>query len=218
MEIYKIDFNNCSTEELRRLTAKPLPEYVFLGKNDIEIPDESIQKIITALRAEPEPSMVYSDYTDGNNETHELIDCHEGSVRDGFDFGAAVAVNSKTLKKAIAEIGEYNHAAFYAARLALSRFGGITHIAEPLYSGKRIKRRHIAILLSAYDQQLAQRELEDAFTQHLKSTGAYISPENIIRGSEFDDTLPVEASGHHSRTQPSEHDRRRCKKRAESID
>lgn len=194
MEIYKIDFNNCSTEELRGLTAKPLPEYIFLGKNDIEIPDESIQKIITALRAEPEPSIVYSDYTDANNETHELIDCHEGSVRDGFDFGAAVAINSKTLKKAIAEIGEYNHAAFYAARLALSRFGGITHIAEPLYSVKESNADISQFSYQHTDQQLAQRELEDAFTQHLKSTGAYISPENIIREIEFDDTLPVEAS------------------------
>ena len=68
-------------------------------------------------------SIVYSDYYDlieNKQKPHPVINYQEGSLRDDFDFGSVVLLNSKMLKRASAEIDqEYNHAGFYQLRLKI---------------------------------------------------------------------------------------------------
>jgi len=139
-------------------------------------------------------SIIYSNYTDLNNKQHPLIDYHDRSVRDGFDFGQIMLVNTKMLRDAVSEIPEYSFAAFYAVRLALSRLAPIIHINEPLYSVGKSGETDSQFAYQQADRQLAQQEMEEAFTEHLKETGVYIHHSDITAEIEFNDALPVEAS------------------------
>lgn len=196
METYSINFSNCSTSALHNLTASELPEYIFITKPGakIYITDENAELIINRAKEE-NASIVYSDYIDGNGITHPLIDYHEGSVRDGFDFGQLIAVNTAMLKNVLTSFeDEYTFGAFYALRLGLSREGKVLHIPEVLYNVNGIDETASQFAYQQADQQLSQREMENAFTSHLKAIGTYISPDDIIPEIDFDDTLPVEAS------------------------
>lgn len=195
METYRINFNQCRTDELRVLISDTLPDYILIGKNgaNINISDNAINNMIER-GSEAGASIIYSDYIDSDNSIHPLIDYHEGSVRDGFDFGPAILVETERLEEAVREIGEYDYAAFYAVRLALSKSGAILHIPKPLYSVKQHEEADSQFAYQQADKQLAQREMEEAFTAHLKSIGAYISPDDIESEIEFNDNIRLEAS------------------------
>ncbi|MCM1093508.1 MAG: DUF4922 domain-containing protein [Lachnospiraceae bacterium] len=195
MEIYHLNFSNCSTKELKSLLATPLPDYILIGNTlaDININPDAVTKMTEAASAAG-ASVIYSDYTDHTGKLHPLIDYHEGSVRDGFDFGKMILVNTGMLRNVTAEIDDYSHAAFYAARLALSRLAHIMHINESMYSVGKSGETDSQFAYQQADRQLAQREMEEAFTKHLKAIGAYIPSADIISEIEFDDSLPVEAS------------------------
>jgi len=50
---------------------------------------------------------------------HPVIDYQEGSIRDDFDFGSVVALESSALKGAAKEIDNYRHAGFTHSGLPL---------------------------------------------------------------------------------------------------
>ncbi len=123
-------------------------------------------------------SMIYSDfYTDGG--IHSLIDYQEGSLRDDFDFGHAVAVRVSAIRKTASGLldGEYRYSAFYALRLALSCVdGGIVHVNEPLYRVVRSGNSEV----SQFDyvnprNRDVQMEMERTCTRHLRSLDACVA-------------------------------------------
>lgn len=195
MEIHSLNFNNCSTGELKSLVSAPLPHHLLIGNasSEINISDDAVRKM-TETALNHSASIIYSDYIDHDGSLHTLIDYHDGSVRDGFDFGQMILVNTEMLKTAVSELPDYSLAAFYAVRLALSRLAPIMHINEPMYSVGKSSETDSQFAYQQADRQLAQREMEEAFTEHLKAIGAYISPSDIISEIDFDDTFPVEAS------------------------
>lgn len=195
MEKYSLNFSACNTASLRDLTRSELPEYIIITKPGVEISisEESVDLMVKRAK-EANASIVYSDYIDGNNAPHPLIDYHEGSVRDGFDMGQLIIVKTDRLKTALSSLDEYSFAAFYALRLAMSRLGKIVHIPEALYTVNGINESASQFAYQQADQQLAQREMEDAFTAHLKAIDAYISPDDVIKEIDFDDRSTIEAS------------------------
>ena len=86
------------------------------------------------------------------------------------------------LKRAINEIEaekEYQHSALYALRLALSRYGELTHIREFLYTETEIDLRKSGEKQFDYvdpRNRQVQIEREEVFTRHLKKIGAYLKP------------------------------------------
>ncbi|MBQ2447380.1 MAG: hypothetical protein II277_03115, partial [Bacteroidales bacterium] len=73
--------------------------------------------------------MIYADY-----HQHPLIDYQVGSLRDDFDFGKIVWINTAAAKMVLNEMpDQLGFAAFYALRLALSRRYPILHLRECLY-------------------------------------------------------------------------------------
>ena len=151
---------------------------------DLEFGYMALERMCDYLSA-PQCSMVYADHyktIKGERTPHPVIDYQLGSVRDDFDFGSLLMFRTDYLKRAINEIEaekEYQHSALYALRLALSRFGELTHIREFLYTETEIDLRKSGEKQFDYvdpRNRQVQIEREEVFTRHLKKIGAYLKP------------------------------------------
>lgn len=151
---------------------------------DLEFGYMALERMCDYLSA-PQCSMVYADHyktIKGERTPHPVIDYQPGSVRDDFDFGSLLMFRTDYLKRAINEIEaekEYQHSALYALRLALSRYGELTHIREFLYTETEIDLRKSGEKQFDYvdpRNRQVQIEREEVFTRHLKKIGAYLKP------------------------------------------
>lgn len=151
---------------------------------DLEFGYMALERMCDYLSA-PQCSMVYADHyktIKGERTPHPVIDYQLGSVRDDFDFGSLLMFRTDYLKRAINEIEaekEYQHSALYALRLALSRYGELTHIQEFLYTETEIDLRKSGEKQFDYvdpRNRQVQIEREEVFTRHLKKIGAYLKP------------------------------------------
>lgn len=151
---------------------------------DLEFGYMALERMCDYLSA-PQCSMVYADHyktIKGERIPHPVIDYQLGSVRDDFDFGSLLMFRTDYLKRAINEIEaekEYQHSALYALRLALSRYGELTHIREFLYTETEIDLRKSGEKQFDYvdpRNRQVQIEREEVFTRHLKKIGAYLKP------------------------------------------
>lgn len=151
---------------------------------DLEFGYMALERMCDYLSA-PQCSMVYADHyktIKGERTPHQVIDYQLGSVRDDFDFGSLLMFRTDYLKRAINEIEaekEYQHSALYALRLALSRYGELTHIREFLYTETEIDLRKSGEKQFDYvdpRNRQVQIEREEVFTRHLKKIGAYLKP------------------------------------------
>lgn len=151
---------------------------------DLEFGYMALERMCDYLSA-PQCSMVYADHyktIKGERTPHPVIDYQLGSVRDDFDFDSLLMFRTDYLKRAINEIEaekEYQHSALYALRLALSRYGELTHIREFLYTETEIDLRKSGEKQFDYvdpRNRQVQIEREEVFTRHLKKIGAYLKP------------------------------------------
>lgn len=151
---------------------------------DLKLGYMALERMCDYLSA-PQCSMVYADHyktIKGERTPHPVIDYQLGSVRDDFDFGSLLMFRTDYLKRAINEIEaekEYQHSALYALRLALSRYGELTHIREFLYTETEIDLRKSGEKQFDYvdpRNRQVQIEREEVFTRHLKKIGAYLKP------------------------------------------
>lgn len=151
---------------------------------DLELGYMALERMCDYISA-PQCSMVYADHyktIKGERTPHPVIDYQLGSVRDDFDFGSLLMFRTDYLKRAINEIEtekEYQHSALYALRLALSRYGELTHIREFLYTETEIDLRKSGEKQFDYvdpRNRQVQIEREEVFTRHLKKIGAYLKP------------------------------------------
>ena len=165
--------------------------------------------------------MVYSDYSSVKGETrtpNPITDYQVGSIRDDFNFGSILIVQTALLKKFAAEIAQNNlhFAGLYALRLAISRASSIVHINEMLYSRIDFDARKSGEKMFDYvdpRNRAVQIEMEKVATEHLRQIGAYLKPE--FKPVSFDDdrgeagAFDVRSLGHHPRAQSGQDHRRR---------
>lgn len=166
------------------LYANTLFTLICTQVQDLEFGYMALERMCDYLSA-PQCSMVYADHyktIKGERTPHPVIDYQLGSVRDDFDFGSLLMFRTDYLKRAINEIEaekEYQHSALYALRLALSRYGELTHIREFLYTETEIDLRKSGEKQFDYvdpRNRQVQIEREEVFTRHLKKIGAYLKP------------------------------------------
>jgi hypothetical protein len=145
-------------------------------------------------------AIVYSDYLDGDNTPHPLIDYQPGSLRDDFDFGPVVLLNGRSLAGLAARIEketpELNHGGWYDLRLRLAERGPVERIPEPLYRLPRQDDRPSGQKVFDYvdpKNREVQLEMEQVATAHLKRIGAYLVPPQDSP-VEDDGACPVKAS------------------------
>ena len=187
-----VPFKGCSRLRVRSLTAgstmKRIAEktgtpYALLILHDIavEFGQFALERIASVAGATG-VGMVYSDYLESKGSTtvpHPVLDYQEGSIRDDFDFGSVVTLESSALKRGAKEIDDCRHAGFYALRLSIARNKGIFRIAEMLYTKSEPDTRKEGVRLFDYvdpRNREAQIEMERAATHHLKKIGAWLKP------------------------------------------
>ena len=175
-----------------------------LNSRHIELGHMALRRMIKVAE-DTNAAMVYCDHynrkSDGSIVKHTVIDYQEGSLRDDFDFGPVVLINSDALLRSCREIDNdlkrLEFSGFYAMRLALSRVGKIVHIPEYLYTCDKIDQRSSGERIFDYQRESEaekQKEMEAVCTWHLNKIGAYLPPKRYEDVDLSEGEFPVECS------------------------
>lgn len=139
-----------------------------------------LKEVATASGA----SFVYSDYYEvkqGAVNSHPTIEYQTGSLRDDFNFGALIFINTAMLKQAHKLYPEenYNSAGWYSLRLKLTALAMPFRIQEFLYTKLETDTRKSGEKLFDYvdpRNRAYQIEMEKAVTEYLKHIKGYLAP------------------------------------------
>lgn len=190
-----------TTDTWKEIAERATADYVAIFASPYSLaPGYNCLPRMARIAADSGAAMVYSDYrvTTLSGETKQVptIDCFKGSLRDDFDFGPLVMIDTRRLREACDTIdADYRYAGMYAVRLALSRLAGIVHIPETLYTAVETDTRTSGEKQFDYvdpRNRARQLEMEDACTVHLKKIGAYLEPH--FKEADYTGDFPVEAS------------------------
>lgn len=183
-----------STKELVNIANTATTEWLFLQTEagEVEFLPQAEKRFIDIAEATG-AAMVYSDYyqitEDGKNPI-TTIEYQRGSLRDDFNFGVVILLNTGILKKITTHTPEdYEFAGLYDIRLKISETSSIFRIAEPLYllnpvSATEAESRHFAYIDKK--NRNVQIDMEKACTAHLKRIGALLTgnPKSVNLESE----------------------------------
>lgn len=182
-----------STAEIKRAAAAADSEYTLLTLDRRPLLTADRRRMEQVAR-DTAAAMVYGDYSTPAGSV-PVIELQEGSVRDDFDFGPVVLVNTKMLRQAAAEMtADYQAAGFYDLRLRLSRMAPIVCVNEPLSAvGELPAARQGEEQFDYVDprNRASQIEMEQAFTDHLAAIGALVKAPKRL---DFNGNFAVEAS------------------------
>jgi hypothetical protein len=176
--------NILSSSFLKSIYEETDSDYILLFFKPLEITFEkfSLNRFLNVAEL-TEAGLLYSDYyeTNGNNRLpHPQIDYQPGSIRDDFDFGEAIVIRKSALGEFLSESGsDYINAGLYSLRLFISRHYSVVRIPEFLYTVSSSEESNpTANQFNYVDPQnrIAQAEMEEAATHHLKEIGAYLEP------------------------------------------
>ena len=176
------------TQALRDIAAQCEAEYclLYLKALPLELGFHALERLLR-VADDTQADLLYTDhYTilKGARQPHPLIDYQEGSLRDDFDFGSLLLIRTKALKAFASQhdLRDYRYAGWYDLRLFLSRHGEIFHLNECLYTEIETDTRTSGEKNFDYvapKNRTVQIEMEQACTEHLKRTGAYLAPEEV---------------------------------------
>ncbi len=165
-------------------TAVKTP-YVILQVHDtaMEFGQFALERMVSVAEAAG-AGFVYSDYYDmkgGKRYPHPVNECQLGSIRDDFDFGSLLMIDSGLLKSAAESTAtsNYRFAGLYELRLWIARRQLPFRIGEFLYTRiERDVRRSGEKQFDYVDpkNRAVQVEMEQVATHHLKQIGAYLEP------------------------------------------
>lgn len=168
-------------------------------------PDLRALERLLSVAVETKAGLVYADYAERAGEImseHPVCDHQEGSIRDDFDFGPLILMETDAARQALKKHGaipSYRWAGWYDLRLKISAERELLHLPERLSLVVKAARDKVGESKKAgfsyVDPQNRdfQREMEDAATAHLKRIGAWLAPvfkEVPVAPQSF----PVEAS------------------------
>ena len=189
-----------SVECMHRIAERLTSPYAFIALQGTCLePGQFAPERLAGLAVDTGAEMVYSDYQEireGEQRNHPLIDYQQGSLRDDFNFGPVQLFRSEVLKTFQSEIARtWDYAGYYALRLLASRMGEIIHIREFLFTMNETDTRASGEKMFDYVSSNArekQSELEEACTDHLQKTGAFLSPP--FQEADLKGDFPVEAT------------------------
>ncbi|MCP4248375.1 MAG: glycosyltransferase [bacterium] len=165
---------------------------VFNDRGPVRLRRSAVRTMVMAAGRQEQTGLVYADYelidATGQARDVHLLDWHPGRLRDAADFGQAILFSTPALK----ELGGFNEkfaaADLYDLRLRVTEKYGVKHIANrfagSLYTVTASAKAH-----DVFDYLLAdkntQLETETALTEHLRRTGAYLTPGAHFRPIEY---------------------------------
>ena len=174
-----------SSSTIKNIALRSRNDYtlIYLKPTALKLGYFALERMIN-VADDTSASMVYSDYyeiSNGNKKQHPVIDYQQGSLRDDFNFGSVLLLNTKLLKRAARRMktNEYKHAGLYDLRLKLSQKGEFVHINEYLYTEIEQDTRDSGKKIFDYvdpKNREVQIEMEKACTKHLKDIGCYLEP------------------------------------------
>ncbi len=142
----------------------------------------SLERLIR-VAGEMDAGMVYSDHFDlieKKHLPHPVADYQAGSVRDDFEFGPVLLLNSNKLRAAAEGMTDsFDFAGLYQLRLRLSQEMLPVRIQEFLYTVEPPDMRTTGANIFDYvdpKNREVQAEMEKVLTAHLKEIGAYLEP------------------------------------------
>jgi hypothetical protein len=174
-----------STDTLRKVSGHATAaEFVMILTLDSRIRFGMLAlERFSAVASDTGVGLVYSDYfdrVDGQLSAHPVIDYQLGSLRDDFDFGPVLFMNTVALTEAVEGLTEsYVHAGLYQLRLKLSTWNLPFRIPEYLYTVEPQDTRTSGKKMFDYvdpKNREVQLEMEKAATAHLKDIGGYLAP------------------------------------------
>lgn len=202
MDIVK--FTNVN--DLREHIFRSAPEeHILLQINDrkVEIPESSIRRM-EELAGDIDSTLTYSHYRermpDGSLTDHPVVDYQPGSVRDDFDFGSLVMLNTADVLSATEDFTDEDSATldggWYALRLRITMGKMVVMIPEYLYTVSKVDFRDSGQKQHDYvnpRNKTYQREMEKVLTDYLGDVGGLVSSER--EDVDYDaEPYPVEAS------------------------
>jgi hypothetical protein len=183
-----------SVENLKLLVSECSEDYllVYTNKTNLFHGQFCIERMLSVAE-NTGAGMVYSNYIqikDGHTKLNPVNDYQEGSLRDDFDFGPLMLINSNAFKQAVVEMSqEIEKSGLYYLRLKISQHYPILRIPEYLYSVEEFDSRKSGHLIFDYvdpKNREVQIEMEKIVTEHLKDVGAYLEPK--FKTIDFDET------------------------------
>ncbi len=182
-EVIQID-NLSGSETLKKISGLSQTKYTLILTRPVEvkIAKTCIEKMVTHAETH-NAKFVYSDFLENKNNTlvpHPVVDYQPGSVRDDFDFGPLILIDTETLKESVSNLRSgLKYSGFYSLRLDISRGKLPYHIKEFLYTVTKPESRDIAEKLFDYvnpQNAEVQKEMELVFTDYLKKINAFLKP------------------------------------------
>jgi len=190
-----------SSEAVHKIAEHADTEYsmIITEETNIEFGLFAIDRFIS-VAGDTAAGLVFSDYfeiIEDKHTKHPVIDYQKGSLRDDFNFGPVIFVNSESLKRAVSGLYEsFKYAGLYQLRLKISQESEPVRIPEFLYSRIAWEVRETDKLHFDYvdpKNRAVQKEMEQAVSTHLKETGAYL--DQPFRDVDYDEeAFDVEAS------------------------
>lgn len=189
------------TVTLQKIAALCSTPYLLIYTKPfaLEIAPGSIHRFVQVAQNTSAVLLYSNYYEDKNNRIfpHPVIDYQAGSLRDDFNFGSVLWIETSRFRKAVTQMTRnYRYAALYDLRLKLALQGDILRIPEFLYTEKETDLRLSGEKNFDYvapAQREIQIEMETACTDYLKSCGAWLAPS--CETADFQNTdFPVEAS------------------------
>lgn len=186
LNVIEIDSPN-STTTTKKIAECSSAEYVMLITQPVNISfaDNALETFVNQAD-KSNAGILYSNYYEKKENIvveHPVIDYQFGSVRDDFDFGNILFMNSSAVKKAAKEMDvNYQYAGIYDLRLKISQSFPITRIKDFLYTTEETDARKSGEKQFDYvnpRNREVQIEMEKAATDHLKKINAFLSINNF---------------------------------------
>ncbi len=187
---------------IREIAVRATAEYVMLLTKPVNVTlGMSATERVLRVADDSDAALVYSDHWSVENGVrcpHPVPDYQEGSVRDDFDFGSLLLINTALLHRYVEDASaDYRYAGLYDLRLYLSRVGRLFHINEYLYTEEETDLRASGVKQFDYVNPAnrdVQIEMEQAVTAHLEAIGALIDTHNYACPDFGEQDFAVEAS------------------------
>jgi hypothetical protein len=191
--------NPYAAQTFKLLSEKISTRYFFFipQSTGFSISADSVLRFLAAAQ-DTGAGLVYSDYYEATGENvtgHPATDYQQGSLRDDFDFGKIMLLNSGAVRSAAKELTDEMFAGFYRLRLETSLSHPIVRIPEFLYTAGEADLRKSGEKQFDYvkpGNREVQIEMERVVTGHLLKTGGYLKPD--FPETDFKGEFTAEAS------------------------
>lgn len=199
-----IRFRNINQLREEILSDSCLDQYILVHLDDREVTwyPGAIERLLQ-LASDSDASISYANFRermpDGTLRDHPVPDMQIGSVRDNFDFGAVVLLNSGDTLAASEDLekeSELLDGGWYALRLRLMVGTLILQVPEFMYETRPSDLRDSGEKQHDYvdpSRKEYQKQMEQCFTEHLFEINCLVeSPGMTVEVEEGE--FPIEAS------------------------